>query len=154
MAERILFKKLRDVNTPSRSYHFAAGYDFYIPNDYEWDTKTIAPGESVLLKSGIKMNMPAGLALIFFNKSGQAIKGLDVGACVVDSDYQGEIHLNVWNVSNKDIILTKGQKLIQGVFLELPQTILHEVNKSEELFAEVSARGEKGFGSTDRIHKQ
>src|SRR5687767_1141255 len=121
MLEVIKFKKLRDVQTPSRSYAEAAGWDFYIPRDWhlvgnlgkevdiKWECKTIAPGESLLIPSGIQLSMEKGTAMRFDNKSGVASKGLLVGATVVDSDYQGEVHLNVWNVSNKDVTVQLGQ---------------------------------------------
>jgi dUTPase len=55
-------------------------------------------GERCLIPSGIKVDVPAGHALIAFNKSGVAVKkGLDVGACVVDVGYQGQVHISLTN---------------------------------------------------------
>lgn len=86
--------KVRNVKTPTRGTGLSAGLDFYIPDDFE--AKQIWPGESINIPSGIKARIPRGCALIMFNKSGIATKyQLQVGACVVDEDYQGEIHLHV-----------------------------------------------------------
>ena len=88
--------KVRDVKLPVRGTDKSAGIDFFIPNDFV--SQTILPGESVCIPSGIKANVPNGFALVVFNKSGVALKrSLAVGACVIDEDYQGEIHLHVYN---------------------------------------------------------
>lgn len=112
----------------------------------EWESKTLWPGNSLMIPSGIQMKIQTGYAMRFDNKSGIAIQGLLVGATIVDADYQGEIHLNVWNVSKDNVMIKSGQKLLQGIFFEIPQIQLYEV--TGELFTEPSARGEKGFGST------
>ena len=91
--------RIRDVKLPTRGTTGSAGIDFYFPNDYPESLCTVEPGERFFIPSGIKANVPEGQALIAFNKSGVALKqGLSVGACVVDSDYQGEIHLHLINV--------------------------------------------------------
>ena len=87
--------KIRNVKTPTRGTNGSAGIDFYVPDDYPDSLCTIPPGDRFFIPSGIKANVPEGYALIAMNKSGVALKkGLMVGACVVDSDYQGEIHLH------------------------------------------------------------
>jgi dUTP pyrophosphatase len=139
------FKRVRDVQKPSRAYSQPAGWDFYVP-DLGWESKTIQKGESLMIPSGIQIKMKQGWAMRFDNKSGIALLGLLVGASIVDADYQGEIHLNVWNVSNCDVIIRRGQKLLQGIFFEVPQIEMHET--TGELFDKPSDRGEAGFGST------
>ena len=103
--------KTRKVKTCMRAHSTDAGIDFFIPEDlseqaflekckvtgvtpryeltggvstsYYVSKITLSPGQSVLIPSGIKMKIPHGYALIFFNKSGVASKKhLDVGACV------------------------------------------------------------------------
>ena len=82
-------QKVRNVKTPNRGTSVSAGIDFYVPEDFE--TVTLNPGQSVLIPSGIKAQVPRGYALIAFNKSGVAVKqGLSVGACCVDEDYTGD----------------------------------------------------------------
>ena len=57
--------------------------------------------EALRIKSGIKVNVPQGYALIAFNKSGISTKlGLIVGACVIDSGYQGELSIHIINTSS------------------------------------------------------
>jgi len=141
----VKFKKVRDVPSPSRAYSQPAGWDFYVP-DLGWESKTIRQGQCLMIPSGIQIRMQNGWAMRFDNKSGVALLGLIVGASIVDADYQGEIHLNVWNVSDCDAIVRRGQKLLQGIFFEIPKIEMYE--EQGKLFDEPSKRGESGFGST------
>lgn len=137
-------KRIRPVRLPSRGTEGSAGIDFFVPTDFE-DT-ILKPGESVLIPSGIKANVPRGYALVAFNKSGVAVKqGLSVGACVVDEDYQGEIHLHMINTSDKEQTISSGQKMVQFVLLPINYDEIEEVH---ELPARASQRGAGGFGST------
>jgi dUTP pyrophosphatase len=148
MIIKMLFKmkvqKLRDVKTPNRGTSVSAGIDFYVPEDFE--TQVLKPGQSVLIPSGIKAQVPRGYALIAFNKSGVATKqGLSVGACVVDEDYEGEIHLHMINTSDKDQTVATGQKLVQFVLMPVSYIDVEEV---AELPNRNTERGSGGFGST------
>ena len=129
---------------------------FFIPNDWD-DTdliggaKTILPGESVLIPSGIKVNVPSGFALVAFNKSGIATrKGLQVGACVVDCGYQGEVHFHLTNSGGPACQIAPGDKIIQFLLLPLGSPELEEVS-DEVLYNEETSRGQGGFGSTGII---
>ena len=100
--------KVRNVKTPQRGTEESAGIDFFVPDDYPTNLCSIQPGERFFIPSGFKANVPTGYALIAFNKSGVALnKGLMVGASVVDSDYQGEIHLHLVNTSAKNAEMVK-----------------------------------------------
>mgnify|MGYP003705946701 CR=1 FL=1 len=146
MNEQLQVAKVRSVNTPNRGTEGSAGIDFYVPSDFA--TMTVAPGESCFIPSGIKANVPSGYALIAFNKSGIALnQSLDVGACVVDSDYQGEIHLHLFNVGQKSVEIAGGDKLTQFLLVPVdhcPVTVVDE----NSLFEESTIRGSGGFGST------
>lgn len=140
------FCKIRDVKSPQRSHDTDAGIDFFIPNDFE--VRQIYPHSSINIPSGIKAEVPHGYALIAFNKSGIATKlGLDVGACVVDEGYQGEIHLHLTNTTNALVNIERGQKIVQFILLPVNYEKPEEVSE-EELFNSKSDRGEGGFGST------
>mgnify|MGYP000854013954 CR=1 FL=1 len=144
----ILFYKTKDVKSPERS-GLNAGYDFFIPNDWHklW---TIKPGESVNIPSGIKVSLPVNTCLIGFNKSGIASKySLQVGACVIDENYKGEIHINLINIGNEDVQLKAGQKILQFVLFNQEYHKLKEI-KSEAPWKlkRYDERGDKGFGST------
>ena len=139
------YSKVREVRSPNRGTSDSAGIDFYIPTGYD---QKIMPGESILIPSGIKVDIPNGTMLQVCNKSGIASKkGLLVGAEIVDSDYQREMHMNLWNVSNKAVVLSAGTKLVQMILIPILLPTLEEVNE-DELFTDETERGTGGFGST------
>tara|TARA_Y100001973_G_C5180496_1_gene324593 strand:+ start:1016 stop:1486 length:471 start_codon:yes stop_codon:yes gene_type:complete len=146
--EKMKVSRIRDVKLPTRGTDGSAGIDFYVPNNYPDSLCTIEPGDRFFIPSGIRANVPCGYALIAFNKSGVALKsGLMVGACVVDSDYQGEIHLHLINTSNKPQKIEPGQKLIQFLLVPVDHSGIEEIN-NDDLFEETTDRGAGGFGST------
>jgi dUTP pyrophosphatase len=166
------FVKLYDVKTPVRGTDKSAGLDFFIPEyteefsnrllkanstvknaGYYFCNETfIRLGEAsrILIPSGIKVKIPENHVLIAFNKSGVATKlGLDVGACVIDEDYQGEIHISLFNHSEKEVFLTYGQKILQFVLLPVVYPELLEYFSETDLYYDTeSERGAGGFGST------
>lgn len=140
------FSKTRDVKSPNRANSTDAGIDFFVPNDAE--VVKVFPGENALIPSGIKVDVPEGFALIAFNKSGISTKKeLQVGACVVDCGYQGEMFIHLFNYGNSIATLSPGDKIVQFVLLPLGNPYLQEVPESG-LHKEVSTRGEGGFGSS------
>lgn len=93
------------------------------------------------------MMIPDNVVGIFFNKSSIGQKGIVVGAQVVDSDYRGEIHLNVLNTSHENYVIKPGQKLTQMILQEFQKHSLLEV--PEDIFDQFQTiRGAGGFGST------
>lgn len=160
------YTKTRDVKSPCRGTQLSAGIDFFVPNDWNSGTERIVrPGERILIPSGIKANVPSGHALIAFNKSGVATKtGLIIGACVVDEDYQGEIHLSLINTNtDRDVFaegsyvkldgsvaISPGEKLAQFILLPVNYAMPEETD-ADELYAENTERGEGGFGSTGTL---
>lgn len=140
------FIKTRDVKSPQRGTEQSAGLDFFIPNDHPGFT--LKPGQSINIPSGIKMILSPGTAGIFFNKSGVGVKGVIVGACVVDSDYRGEVHLNVHNVSDKEVTYLSGQKLVQMLIMNLNLSSPVEILQEQFDAQSSTQRGEGGFGST------
>ena len=139
--------KIRDVKTPVRGTPFSAGLDFFVPRDFPGE-HYLLPGYAINIPSGIKVKVPHGFALIFKNKSGVAVKrGLQVGACVVDEDYQGEVHLHVRNISPDIQTITPGEKLVQAVLVPVEYCCV-EVVDVDKLYEEKTERGEGGFGST------
>lgn len=140
--------KVREVKTPIRGTDGSAGIDFYVPFDYPQNLCSISPGERFFIPSGIKANVPEGFALIAMNKSGIALKkGLLVGACVVDSDYQGEIHLHLVNTGTKTVAIEPGDKLTQFLLIPVNHCSVEVVDESS-LFEAETTRGSGGFGST------
>lgn len=145
--ETIKFAKIRDVKSPCRAHPTDAGIDFFVPNDF--GKMEIRPGESILIPGGIKVNVPNGYALVFFNKSGVAAnKSLVLGSCVVDQDYQGELMYNLHNIGKTFQFINAGDKIVQGILLPMFYAVPEEVESEDKLYESVSDRGAGGFGST------
>jgi dUTP pyrophosphatase len=139
------YTKTKEVRSPNRGTPGSAGIDFYIPVGYD---QKIAPGCSALVPTGIKVNIPNDTMLQVCNKSSIAVKkGLLVGAEIIDFDYQGEIFINVWNVSNLTVALSSGSKLAQLILVPILFPVLERVEESK-LYSEVTSRGDGALGST------
>lgn len=137
--------KIRNVKTPCYSSEDAVGLDFFVPDDIE--KIIIYPGKSVIIPSGIKVRLPKNIAMLGINKSSIGSKGLILGACLIDPDYQGEILINLINVSNEIKEIISGQKICQFIFFRYNKANI-EIVEENVLFEKRTKRGEGGFGST------
>ena len=83
------FKTRDNVITPERANPSDAGLDvFFCPSD--GNAVALHPGDTALFQTGLKFGVPHGYMLEVKNRSGNASKrSLLVGACVVDSGYEG-----------------------------------------------------------------
>lgn len=142
------FLKIGEVKTPNRGTPQSAGIDLFIPDDFI--PEVLEPGDSILIPSRLKVNVPKNHVFIMMNKSGVATKkGLDVGACVIDEDYQGEIHIHLMNVSNKPTSLSPGEKIAQCLLIPVVYEPVEVVEDYKSLWdGKVTERGEGAFGST------
>ncbi len=128
---------------PTYGSEFAAGADLYACLD---EAVTIAPGETLLVHTGIAMEIPVGYAGLIYARSGLASKkGLapanKVG--VVDADYRGEIMVALHNHSLKDATVEPGERIAQLVLAPYITGVFHQVDELSD-----TVRGEGGFGST------
>ena len=140
--------KVKKVKTPERS-GLNAGFDFFIPEDFE--TSLVYSNNNIIIPSGIKVRLPKNHVLIAFNKSGIATKNnLVVGACVIDENYTGEIHIDIHNIGTKAIKLRPNNKIVQFILIEQDYHMVKEVSSEKILYEglDVEERGSKGFGST------
>ena len=136
-----------DAKLPQRAHRTDAGMDFFFC-PHEGVAKRIMPGESTLLGTGIKMEVPPGCMLQVMNKSGVASKkSLITGACVVDEGYTGEIFVNLHNIGSAPQYIEPGQKIAQGVFVRIEKPILWEIDE-DSVYGAQTARGSGALGST------
>lgn len=147
MLKNIKFAKVGDVKNPNRAHKQDAGMDLFVPNDFAPITLKI--GESVLIPSGIKMEVPDNYMVKIFNKSGVASKkGLIVGAEVVDAGYAGIIHINLHKVSGDPVTINPGDKIAQAIVIPIETPDLVEVQENELYGGKETERAAGGFGST------
>lgn len=141
---KVNIKKLNDnAIIPSYGSRFAAGADLYacIENDV-----VVNPHQTVLIPTGIALELPEGLAGLIYARSGLATKkGLapanKVG--VVDCDYRGEVKVALHNHSEVPQTVAVGERVAQ---LVITPYITAEFVAVDELSETV--RGAGGFGST------
>ena len=129
--------------TPSYGSEFSAGADLYAVCD---EDIVIKPNETVLIHTGISMEIPCGFGGFIFARSGLASKkGLapanKVG--VVDADYRGEIMVALHNHSENVQTVCHGERIAQLVVMSF---LACEFVECEELSETI--RGAGGFGST------
>ena len=142
---KILDPRLRDA-LPQYSTAGAAGLD--LRACVEKPLK-LAPGAAELVPSGIAIHLAdPGLAAIVLPRSGLGHKhGIVLGNLVglIDSDYQGEVMVSVWNRSKESFTINPLDRIAQLVVVPVVQVKLNVV---EEFAA--SERGAGGFGSTGK----
>lgn len=140
---RILDPRIRD-SLPHYATPGAAGLDLRACLDA---ALTLQPGDSRLVPSGIAIHLgDPGLAAMVLPRSGLGTKhGIVLGNLVglIDSDYQGQIFISVWNRGQAAFTLKPLERIAQLVVVPVVQVQFEVV----EQFA-ASARGAGGFGST------
>ena len=142
-----MFRTRPDAKLPVRAHRTDAGMDFFF-SPIEGASVRIKPGQSVLLETGIKMEVPQDCMLQIMNKSGIASKKhLVTGACVVDEGYTGEIFVNLHNIGTVAEYIEAGQKIAQGVFVKIEKPRLWEI-EVDNVYGEETSRGEGALGST------
>ena len=142
-----VYRTRPDAKLPVRAHRTDAGMDFFF-SPIEGATARIKPGQSVLLETGIKMEVPPDCMLQIMNKSGIASKKhLVTGACVVDEGYTGEIFVNLHNIGTVAEYIEAGQKIAQGVFVKIEKPRLWEI-EVDNIYGEETARGAGALGST------
>ena len=142
-----VFRTRPDAKLPVRAHRTDAGMDFFF-SPIEGASVRIKPGQSVLLETGVKMEVPSDCMLQIMNKSGIASKKhLITGACVVDEGYTGEIFVNLHNIGTEVEYIEAGQKIAQGVFVKIEKPRLWEI-EVDNIYGEETSRGDGALGST------
>ncbi|MDJ0472911.1 dUTP diphosphatase [Pantoea eucalypti] len=131
---------------PTYATSGSAGLDLHACID---DVLDIAPGTTTLVPTGLAIHIAdPDLAAVILPRSGLGHKhGIVLGNLVglIDSDYQGQLMVSVWNRGQESFSLQPGDRMAQLVFVPVVQA---EFNLVEDFDA--SQRGEGGFGHSGR----
>lgn len=106
----------------------------------------LAPGQRILVPTGLAMEIPPGFEIQMRPRSGLALKhGVTLvnSPGTIDADYRGEIGVILINHGNEPVVISHGMRVAQMVVAPVTQARLRAV----EVLGE-SARGAGGFGST------
>lgn len=133
------------IKLPKRATSGSAGYDFYSPV-----TLVIEPGSTVLIPTGIRVEMEANWVLKCYPRSGFGFKyrlQLNNTVGIIDSDYfysdnEGHIMAKITNDSREDktLELPEGTGFMQGIFVEYGITVDDDATETRN----------GGFGSTTK----
>lgn len=131
-------EEIREIWTsiilPHRATKGSAGYDFATPIDF-----TLEAGQTIIIPTGISCWINEGWVLKLYPRSGLGFKyrlQLDNTVGIIDEDYfnsdnQGHIFIKVTNNSNENkiIVLKRGGRLAQGIFVPYGITIDDDVTQ-------------------------
>jgi len=137
-----------DKNLPLPVYETSGSVGFDI---LARETTTIPTKEIKLIPGNIIVKVPEGYMLMVASRSSTPRKkGLTQphGLGIIDHDYcgeQDEIKIQVYNFTDDSVIVQRGEKIAQGVFIKIDKLSWEEVDTMEN-----NSRG--GFGSTDTLN--
>ena len=137
-------KKLRNnAILPTYGSEFAAGADLYACLD---EDLTILPHQTVLIPTGLALEIPMGYDGFIHARSGIATKrGLapanKVG--IIDADYRGEMMVSLHNHTEEPQSIGKNERIAQLVIAPFLKVDFVETDELSE-----TVRGDGGFGST------
>lgn len=133
------------IKLPMRATVGSAGYDFYSPLTF-----SLAPGETIKIPTGIRVEIQEGWVLQCYPRSGLGFKyrlQLNNTVGIIDSDYfysdnEGHIFAKITNDSREGKTLTveAGQGFMQGIFMPFGITVDDDVTTIRN----------GGFGSTTK----
>jgi len=142
---KILDSRLgNEIELPAYTTSGSAGMDLRACID---EKVTLKPGQTELVPTGIAIHIADNnLAATILPRSGLGHKhGIVLGNLVglIDSDYQGQLFVSVWNRGNSTFEIETGDRIAQLVFVPVVQVEFEQVEEFHD-----SDRGEGGFGST------
>lgn len=140
MPAKLLIKKLSDFATvPTKGSKLSAGYDLYAAYDY-----VIKARGKEMVKTDLQIALPTGCYGRVAPRSGLAWKhSIDVGAGVIDEDYRGPLNVILFNFSESDFEIKKGDRIAQLICEKIEHADIQEVMDLDS-----TERGTNGFGST------
>ena len=125
---------------PTRAYPTDAGMDIY-----SRDTKTVPAHGSAIFDVGVHIELQMGSVGMLKSKSGLNVKHGITSEGVIDVGYSGSICVKLYNHSNEDYIVQKGDKISQLVIMPILTPDLELVDDITS-----SGRGDNGFGSSGK----
>ncbi len=142
---KILDERLgKEIPLPEYATRGSAGLDLRACLD---ETLVIKAGETQLIPTGMAIHIDdASMAAVILPRSGLGHKhGIVLGNLVglIDSDYQGQLFVSVWNRGKNEFTINVGDRIAQLVFVPVVQAEFDIVDEFDE-----SERAEGGFGHT------
>lgn len=134
-----------NAQLPKRADSHSAGYDLYA-HIGDMEEFGIMPGETLMIGTGVHVEIPDGYFGGIFARSGLASKkGLRPANCVgvIDESFRGEIKVALHNDSKEMQVIKDGERIAQLVIIPYATVIFNQVDELGK-----TERGENGFGSS------
>lgn len=143
---KVKIKRLNSLaKIPTRGHDGDAGMDLYAATEYNIQ---IAPHSTVMIETGLAVEIPDGYFGGVFARSGLASKkGVRPSNCVgvVDAPYRGEVLVALYNDSNETVEIAPHERIAQLIIMPYQAVDFEEVAELSE-----TQRGAGGFGSTGK----
>jgi dUTP pyrophosphatase len=138
---KVKIRRLADIPLPCRKTRGAAGFDLCAAAD------TVLPAHGFgAVGTGLALELPDRTEAQVRPRSGLAVKhgiGILNSPGTIDADYRGEVRVVLFNTSDRDYQVRRGDRIAQIVFSVLTDVELVETNSLSE-----TDRGTGGFGHT------
>ena len=134
-----------NATLPTRNFPTDSGLDIYAAEE-----TIVTHTHAVIIPTGIAVNIPPGYEGQIRPRSGKSSKtNLRVILGTVDATYNGELGVIADTLNKSNYLVKKGEKIAQLVVTPIVTPQLEIVDQ----FDTQSARGSKGFGSSDEVHR-
>jgi dUTP pyrophosphatase len=127
-----------DARVPERKTPGAAGFDLFCS-----EACVLPPRGRSLVKTDIAVALPPGTYGRVAPRSGLGVKGIDVGAGVIDEDYRGEVKVLLVNATDAEVPVARGDRIAQLIITRILHCPVRTVGALDD-----TERGSGGFGST------
>ena len=125
---------------PTRAHAGDAGMDLYGLEDV-----ILGARQGKMARTGIAMAIPHGFVGMIADRSSLGKKGVKTAGGIVDAGYRGEVQVILWNLTDMEIRLEKGERIAQMLIYPIATPAVVEVKSLDE-----TKRGAGGFGSTGK----
>lgn len=130
----------KNAYMPTRAHETDAGLDIYATEE-----KVVPAKGSAVFDTGVHIQLPRGTVGMLKSKSGLNVKHGITSEGVIDVGYTGSICVKLYNNSDADYTVNRGDKISQLVIMPILIPVLEIVDSLEE-----TERGAGGFGSTGK----
>lgn len=137
-----------DLPLPAYALPGDAGFDICSRVDV-----TLAPGERVVVPTGLALALPDGYAAFVHPRSGLAARhGVTVvnAPGTIDAGYRGEVQVCLLNTDLRETVaVRRGDRIAQIVVQRVVRAVMHEAERLPD-----SHRGQGGYGSTGSVSRR
>lgn len=143
MSHLIIEKLCAEATVPKRATQGSAGYDLCAVT-----YAVLAPRSRIIVPTGLRITIPEDCYGRIAPRSSLAVKGIDVLAGVVDSDYRDEVKIVLVNLGEIEFVVNPGDRIAQLILERIRTPPVLCVN-DEVIHEDTDKKRVGGFGSTN-----